>query len=112
MSDKIQNEEQKSQNLAGHPPAMKVGGMRVSQPRVNHEERQSPPREGSHFVHPGKTSPNEVVTVVSGAPVKLKEAFPEEATKAIHEQKMATHDEATTGHKVNKPLGQPRRFYH
>jgi len=102
MSD---NNEQVAPELkAGHPPAMKVGGMRVPLPKHVHEEKPepAPAKEGEEDVAAEtavkeKQGGNKTV-VISGAHVKEKDIYSPESARAIHEKPQPTHSHITAGH--------------
>ncbi|XP_054274247.1 death-associated protein 1-like [Macrosteles quadrilineatus] len=93
----------------GHPPAVKVGKMRISQ-------CHSGPREPCNVVPDDEnnaalkvsTSPPKTMTV-SGAPVRGHADFPVEAVQSFHEKPLPTHDPRPAH--CNKPqnIQQPRR---
>ncbi|KAF4520536.1 hypothetical protein B566_EDAN008735 [Ephemera danica] len=97
----------------GHPPAVKVGGMRVTQHKT--------PKEGTESSTPKdkdsqeddttnalkvSTSPPKTVSI-SGAPVRGNADFPVEAVQSFHEKPQPTHDPRP----ASKPnvIHQPRK---
>eukprot|EP00794_Sanderia_malayensis_P017657 gene17657-19415_t len=93
--------------LAGHPPAVKVGGMRVAQHHVHHTEQKPAERakEEEEFQTEKPAESKEVV--VGGAVVKGNKDNPPAAVKVSHSKPMPTHD--------NRPVkpahkGQDMRF--
>ena len=103
--------EDNNELKAGHPPAQKVGGMRVVQHKHKEEKHEgSPPKmseeEREEF---GEDKPVKAASsvLVSGAKATEEASFPTDAVKAFHEKPMPTHDKgAPTKPKV---IQQPRK---
>lgn len=106
---------------AGHPPATKVGGMRVVQ--HHHKAKDgaagdaksgtSPPKksvdddEKEEFGEDKPAKPQANV-VISGAKATEDSAFPTEAVKAFHEKPLPTHQQNAHAAKP-KVIQQPRK---
>jgi hypothetical protein len=96
---------------AGHPPAVRAGGLRISQ----HKNALSSPSEpASHSDDEPVVStspPKNLKQIINGVVAKGDADFPTEAVKAFHENKpMPSHDYRPTP--VNKPnmvIQQPRK---
>ncbi|TRY64177.1 hypothetical protein TCAL_10322 [Tigriopus californicus] len=96
---------------AGHPPATKVGGMRVVQHKPPKED--TPPKmtaeEKEEFGEdPKKPSGGGASSVVvSGVEIKDSDAFPKEAVKSFHEKPLPTHQKVDS----HQPtiIHQPRK---
>jgi len=79
----------------GHPPAQKVGGMRVVQHKSNRsEDKPAPPKPSEEEVKEfgdEEKDKKEKDVVISGAVTGESVAFPKEAVKAYHEKPVPTH---------------------
>ncbi|GLH11366.1 hypothetical protein R5R35_001476 [Gryllus longicercus] len=97
---------------AGHPPAVKAGGMRITQHKGPRDEKEAKtPKEvpeNDTSTLKVSTSPPKSLTI-SGAPVRGHADFPTEAVQSFHEKPVPTHD-ARPAH-VSKPniIHQPRK---
>merc|ERR1712141_476837 len=103
--------EENQELKAGHPPAQKVGGMRIVQQKKPEKHEGSPPKvsgedekedDGDEKVV--KATPS---VMVSGAKATEEAAFPADAVKSFHEKPMPTHDKGA-GQKP-KIIQQPRK---
>eukprot|EP00095_Tigriopus_kingsejongensis_P009845 snap_masked-scaffold21_size687808-processed-gene-5.11 protein:Tk09845 transcript:snap_masked-scaffold21_size687808-processed-gene-5.11-mRNA-1 annotation:"death-associated protein 1" len=86
--------DQENQELkGGHPPATKVGGMRVVQNKPPKEETpQMTAEDKEEFGEDPKPSSGGASSmIVSGVVVKDSDAFPKEAVKSFHEKPMPTN---------------------
>ncbi|KAK7483797.1 hypothetical protein BaRGS_00025013 [Batillaria attramentaria] len=79
----------------GHPPAVKVGGMRIVQHKKEPEKPEQPAltqeEEEEFGSSPPKTDKHHSSAVVSGAVTKGDKDFPPEAVKVYHDKPMPTH---------------------
>uniref|UniRef100_A0A1B6MH05 Death-associated protein 1 n=1 Tax=Graphocephala atropunctata TaxID=36148 RepID=A0A1B6MH05_9HEMI len=94
---------------AGHPPAVKAGGMRITQRHTGPKEPCNVvPDDENNAALKVSTSPPKAVTI-SGAPVRGHADFPVEAVQSFHEKPQPTHD-SRPGHS-SKPqnIHQPRK---
>nr|BAN21109.1 unkown protein [Riptortus pedestris] len=76
----------------GHPPAVKAGGMRITQhksPR-SHDVKLDDP-ELNNAALKVSTSPEKALTI-SGAPVRGNSDFPAEAVQSFHNKPMPSHE--------------------
>lgn len=102
---------------AGHPPAQKVGGMRVAQhkPRTTSSsesgDKDSKPtnEEKEEFGEDKPLKPASAI-VVSGAVASEGTAYPAEAVKAFHDKPMPTHDKGGAAHGKPKIIHQPKKW--
>ncbi|XP_074605312.1 death-associated protein 1-like [Brevipalpus obovatus] len=97
---------------AGHPPAVKVGGMRITQHKTAKEPEKEVPKpaeegEESEAVAPS-SPPKTQNLVISGAVAKGDADFPPEAIKAFHEKPAPSHDYRPT-HAKQHTIQQPRK---
>jgi len=103
---------EKEEMKGGHPPAQKVGGMRVVQhkPQEKVTEKEAPVKpseeEKEEFGEDKPVKPPSAV-VVSGAKATEDMAFPKEAVKAYHDKPMPTHDKNASAHQKPKVIQQP-----
>jgi len=96
----------------GHPPAQKVGGMRVvTKPRMSESEKpvdKTKTEEGEEEeVDEGEKEEKKKV-VVSGAKTGEEDAFPTEAVRAYHEKPRPTHEKNTMNQQQHW-IQQPRK---
>lgn len=95
----------------GHPPAVKVGGMRITQHKQHKEPSEPKPdkdvqEDETTNALKVSTSPPKTVSI-SGAPVRGNADFPVEAVQSFHEKPQPTHDPRP----MSKPtmIHQPRK---
>ncbi|XP_045609397.1 death-associated protein 1 homolog [Procambarus clarkii] len=103
---------------AGHPPAMKVGGVRIPQRRRSAEEKEgTPPKPRKDSENDEEDDEEQLVAkspprapiVVSGVVGKVDRDFPTAAVKHTHEKPVPTH-EVRTAHNTKPPvIQQPRK---
>lgn len=89
----------------GHPPAVKVGGMRVvTHPKNDKGEASTPPPSREEIEEfggsPPKTDKHHTSVLISGALSKGDKDFPPEAVKAYHDKPLPTHE--------HRPSQKPR----
>lgn len=102
---------EESELKAGHPPAVKAGGMRITQHKTTREEKDAKVTKEvaeSESTLRLSTSPPKTVSI-SGAPVRGHADFPTEAVQSFHDKPVPTHD-VRPAH-VSKPniIHQPRK---
>ncbi|KAI5638340.1 death-associated protein domain-containing protein [Phthorimaea operculella] len=98
--------EEKCEKLAGHPPAVKAGGMRITQHKTPHAKD---PKEPANEDLTGLGGPNPLQSSaavnIAGAPNKGNADFTPEAAQVAHSPKPPTHI-----HNVPRPnIQQPRK---
>lgn len=95
---------------AGHPPAVKAGGMRITQHKPPKEEKPKESKDKSsdeEEVVASGTSPKTPPLVISGAVVKGDAEFTAEAVQAFHNKPAPSVERRHSGgHKV---IQQPRK---
>ncbi|KAI8123668.1 hypothetical protein FF38_09794 [Lucilia cuprina] len=95
-------DEQQPNLLAGHPPAVKAGGMRIVQHKTPNAERPAKDAEDCT----GLTQPVNVNAMsVSGAPVKGNSDYTPQAAQVAHQAKPPAH--VATKPQIN--IQQPRK---
>ncbi|XP_033225535.1 death-associated protein 1 [Belonocnema kinseyi] len=93
---------------AGHLPAVKAGGMRITQHKLPKEEREVKPSKDSDETKPSTSPPKTLL--ISGAPTKGNADFPPEAVQKFHEKPIPTHDAPRhTNHSRSVVIQQPRK---
>lgn len=100
-----------SELKAGHPPAVKIGKMRVATThKASKEKEDATPSPESTTPVGGiiKAGTPSVVTNISGAPQDITKAYSTDAVQSFHNKPMPTHD---TRHNTSKPMviQQPRK---
>jgi len=101
-----------TERKGGRPPAVKAGGMRITQHKGPKEDKEGKITKEKEQVDEGNatlkvsTSPPKSLTI-SGAPVRGHADFPAEAVQSFHEKPVPTHDSRP----VTKPtvIHQPRK---
>ncbi|XP_012265394.1 death-associated protein 1 [Athalia rosae] len=91
----------------GHPPAVKAGGMRITQHKTPREDREAKPGKESEEAKPSTSPPKTML--ISGAPARGNADFPPEAVQNFHAKPAPTHD-ARPAH-CSRPniIQQPRK---
>ncbi|XP_063974538.1 death-associated protein 1 [Diachasmimorpha longicaudata] len=92
---------------AGHPPAVKAGGMRITQHKVPKEDRETKPSKDSEDNKPLGSPPKTVM--ISGAPSRGNADFPPEAVQHFHEKPVPTHDDRPMHTSRPIHIQQPRK---
>ncbi|KFM62439.1 Death-associated protein 1, partial [Stegodyphus mimosarum] len=95
--------EGNSELKGGHPPAVKAGGMRITQHKVQSHEKpvetkKSDEEEEEVVVTP---SPPKQQLVISGALARGDADFPTEAVQAFHNKPLPSHDYRPSGNRPN-----------
>ncbi|GFR84538.1 death-associated protein 1 [Elysia marginata] len=97
---------------AGHPPAVKVGNMRVVQHcKKDGAEKpeapsMTPEEEAEYGASPPKSDKHHQTQLVSGAMTKGDKDFSAQALKAFHEKPQPQHDKprpVQTSHNIHQP---------
>ncbi|KAH3749531.1 death-associated protein 1-like isoform X1 [Dreissena polymorpha] len=99
---------------AGHAPAVKVGGMRVTSHKKTDKNAGDEPAEAddaAEYEVPAKVDKHHQQLLVSGAVTKGDKDFPEAAVRAIHEKPMPTHENNRPTHSPGQKgvIHQPRK---
>ncbi|KAI0208390.1 Death-associated protein 1 [Lamellibrachia satsuma] len=105
--------EEKADLKAGHPPAVKAGGMRVAtRPRHTStgDKKEAPVQDGEEEEFPESASPPKAERhnqqmLVSGAVTKGDRDFTEAAVKQIHEKPNVGKEKRpmNTSHRIQQP---------
>lgn len=91
---------------AGHPPAVKAGGMRVARTKTSSESKDKPEMTKEEIEEFGTSPPKaDKQVMVSGALAKEDKAFPPEAVKHYHEKPLPTKEcrPMQMKHTINQP---------
>ncbi|GIY88830.1 hypothetical protein CEXT_733711 [Caerostris extrusa] len=101
--------ESASELKAGHPPAVKAGGMRITQHKVPSHDKpvEVKKTEGEEEEVQVTPSPPKQQLIISGALARGDADFPAEAVQAFHNKPAPSHD----FRQVTKPniIHQPRK---
>jgi len=101
----------------GHPPAVKAGGMRITQNKGHLRDRRNSNGmpEPTEEMRVSTSPPKHSTALISGAPNRGHADFPEQAVQAFHNKPVATHDlrsrQPVQGSR-NIMIDQPRRITH
>lgn len=90
---------------AGHPPAVKAGGMRIKGPRA-HEEKVPKEEAESPWETEGAKAPGNAV-IVSGAKTHGDKDFTPESVKVSHEKPQPSYEKPAPK-QTNRLIQQPR----
>ena len=98
---------------AGHPPAVKVGGMRITQNKPVHENKPEPKpdpdEEQEEESKPVEEEPK-CITSVSGAPIKGDaQDFPTSSVKAFHEKTPMPTNQYRVNNNKSHHIQQPSK---
>eukprot|EP00111_Clytia_hemisphaerica_P007610 TCONS_00022124-protein len=93
--------------LAGHAPAVKVGGMRVAQHQHSHSDKQSKAEREQQEEEFQTEKNDEAPMVVSGAVSKGDKDFTPAAAKVAHQKPMPTKEKPPQKGQANMSLKQP-----
>ncbi|XP_034825958.1 death-associated protein 1 [Maniola hyperantus] len=97
--------EESPQLKAGHPPAVKAGGMRITQHKQPHtKDDKEPANEDLTGLGGPSAVPTNPVSIV-GAPNKGNADFPPEAAQVAHSPKPPAY----VNHKPGLIIHQPRK---
>uniref|UniRef100_A0A1E1XTS8 Putative death-associated protein n=1 Tax=Amblyomma sculptum TaxID=1581419 RepID=A0A1E1XTS8_AMBSC len=103
--------EEAAELKGGHPPAVKAGGMRITQhkPASAHEKAPELKREeGEEAVEQVCASPPKPQLVISGVLTRGDADFPTEAVQAYHNKPQPSHEYRAGCSKPNI-IQQPRK---
>eukprot|EP00112_Aurelia_sp_Birch-Aquarium-sp1_P016980 Seg3897.2 transcript_id=Seg3897.2/GoldUCD/mRNA.D3Y31 product="Death-associated protein 1" protein_id=Seg3897.2/GoldUCD/D3Y31 len=103
------------ETLAGHPPAVKVGGMRVGQHHVHHPDPQKPAEKAKEEEEFQTEKPDASEVIVGGAVVKGNKDNPPDAVNVAHQKPSPTNQKPFPANQKNVKgagvhLSQPRKF--
>ncbi|XP_078037043.1 death-associated protein 1 [Augochlora pura] len=91
----------------GHPPAVKAGGMRITQHKSPKDDREIKLIKDVDESKPSSSPPKTVM--ISGFPGKGNADFPPEAVQVFHEKPMPTHDTRQSHSSRSIIIQQPRK---
>jgi len=88
---------------AGHPPAVKAGGMRIVQNESKSKNEERAPKDQQEDPTGLTTQPNISNSTVSGAPAKGPSDFPTSAVQSTHRFKPEKNVPPPQVHNINQP---------
>ncbi|CAI5780223.1 death-associated protein 1 [Podarcis muralis] len=99
----------KTETRAGHPPAVKAGGMRIVQkhPHVV-ETKEEKEKEQEDWETPG-TSPPKPTVFISGVIARGDKDFPPAAAQVAHQKPHPSVEKHPPAQHVNQHIHQPRK---
>ncbi|XP_072947905.1 death-associated protein 1 [Epargyreus clarus] len=101
----MSSSDESSQLKAGHPPAVKAGGMRITQHKLPHpKDTKEVPNEDLTGLSGPSAVPSNPVSI-SGAPNRGNADFTPEAAQVAHSPKPPAH----INNRPNPHIQQPRK---
>ncbi|CAK9821026.1 Death-associated protein 1 [Anthophora plagiata] len=98
---------EESKLKGGHAPAVKAGGMRITQHKSPKEEREMKPVKDVDESKPSTSPPKTLM--ISGFPAKGNADFPPEAVQVFHEKPIPTHEARPAHYSRPIVIQQPRK---
>ncbi|CAB0037361.1 unnamed protein product [Trichogramma brassicae] len=92
---------------AGHPPAVKAGGMRITQHKHSDKEREVKPTKDPEELKTSTSPPKAMI--VSGVQTKGHADFPPEAVQHYHDKPVPTHEARSSNYSRPIVIQQPRK---
>ncbi|GAB6031307.1 triosephosphate isomerase [Chamberlinius hualienensis] len=97
----------------GHPPAVKVGGMRISQHKGTPEKveppKEKPTEDDDEWLEDTPSSPPKPTVLISGAVARGDADFPTQAVQATHNKPLPSHDYRSGQNQKPNIIHQPRK---
>ncbi|CAG0914075.1 unnamed protein product [Notodromas monacha] len=93
----------------GHLPAVKAGGMRITQHKPPKEDKPKESRSSDDEEFPAGSPPKPSPLVISGAVVKGDADFPPEAIQKFHNKPEPSHDDRRNSGAYKSIIHQPRK---
>lgn len=102
--------KEKPDTKAGHPPAVKAGGMRIVQkhPHTPHSEAKEDKDDESEQWESGIVQPK-LPLVISGAVTRGDKDFPPAAAQVAHQKPHPSVEKLPPAQHVNQHIHQPRK---
>nr|XP_002130753.1 death-associated protein 1-like [Ciona intestinalis] len=91
---------------AGHPPAVKAGGMRIKGARA-HEEKLTKEETESPWESEGP-KPQQTNVIISGAVTHGDKDFTPASVQVAHQKPLPTVPKPVTNKQINRQIQQPR----
>ncbi|XP_023678205.1 death-associated protein 1 homolog [Paramormyrops kingsleyae] len=97
--------KEKTETKAGHPPAVKAGGMRIVQKHQSGPE-PIPDKDSKEFE---SSSPPKAPLVISGVVTKGDKDFTPAAAQVAHQKPQPAVEKLPPPHHINQHIHQPRK---
>ncbi|XP_065114315.1 death-associated protein 1 homolog [Paramisgurnus dabryanus] len=98
--------KEKMETKAGHPPAVKAGGMRIVQ---KHQSEAPPKMDDKDSKEYETESPPKMPVVVSGVVTKGDKDFTPAAAQVAHQKPVPAVQKLPSAHHINQHIHQPRK---
>ncbi|XP_057178466.1 death-associated protein 1 [Triplophysa rosa] len=98
--------KEKIETKAGHPPAVKVGGMRIVQKHQSEVPEKKDDKDSKEYE---TESPPKMPVVVSGVVTKGDKDFTPAAAQVAHQKPVPAVQKLPTAHHINQHIHQPRK---
>ena len=96
------------EKLAGHPPAVKAGGMRVAS-KHRHQEQDADAYDQKYIDSlPESTLPTPVI-ISGGTPPKVEKEYSTQAARSYQNKPLPQHSKHTSGQKKAVHIQQPKK---
>ncbi|KAJ1203296.1 hypothetical protein NDU88_007084 [Pleurodeles waltl] len=100
--------KEKAETKAGHPPAVKAGGMRIVQKHPHTVDSKEEKEKDDEDWETG-TSPPKPTLFISGAVARGDKDFPPAAAQVAHQKPHPSVEKLPSAHQVNQHIHQPRK---
>ncbi|XP_066533203.1 death-associated protein 1 homolog [Hoplias malabaricus] len=101
--------KEKVDTRAGHPPAVKAGGMRIVQKHQSAGDSASDRKEDKDSKEFESCSPPKPTIVVSGVVTKGDKDFTPAAAQVAHTKPVPAVQKLPPAHHINQHIHQPRK---
>ncbi|XP_039595666.1 death-associated protein 1-like [Polypterus senegalus] len=100
--------KEKAETRAGHPPAVKAGGMRIVQKHHLGGDHQNHDKDKDSKEWESSSPPKQTL-IISGAVTRGDKDFPPAAAQVAHQKPQPCVEKLPPPHHINQHIHQPRK---